>query len=98
MSRATLYAYVSRGLIRSEAGTGARRRLYRADDVKRLRDRKAPGREPAGARPEALAWGAPVLDSAITLIAEGRLFYRGRDACELAATATIETVAAILWD
>jgi len=97
VSRATLYAYVSRGLIRSEASGGGRSRVYRAEDVKLLRDRKTPGREPA-TDGHALAWGAPVLDSTITLIADGRLFYRGRDAARLARTATLETVAAILWE
>ena len=32
----TLYAYVSRGLLRSEAIDGQRQRRYRADDVARL--------------------------------------------------------------
>ena len=98
VSRATLYAYVSRGLIRSEASAGPRTRLYRADDVSLLRDRKGTGREPPEAGAQALAWGAPVLDSAITLIENGGLFYRGRDAAVLAETASLETVAAILWD
>jgi citrate synthase len=89
VSRATLYAYVSRGLIRSEPVPGSRNRLYRADDVRRLRARPEPG--------EALNWGAPVLSSAITLIADGRLYYRGRDACALAVTNSVESVARLLW-
>ena len=60
---ATLYAYVSRGLVRSEPGSGRRRR-YLAADIEALRRRQAAGREPAAA----LDWGAPVLDSAITSI------------------------------
>ena len=32
ISQATLYAYVSRGLLRSEAVDGRRERRYRADD------------------------------------------------------------------
>jgi hypothetical protein len=35
-------------------------------------------------RQAAIAWGDPVLDSAITTIADGRLYYRGRDAERLA--------------
>ena len=36
----TLYAYVSRGLVRSEAGEGKKRnRRYRAEDVRRLKER-----------------------------------------------------------
>jgi citrate synthase len=38
-----------------------------------------------------------VLDSAITLITEGKLYYRGRDARELALTRSVEEVAALLW-
>ena len=45
----------------------------------------------------ALAGEAPVLESALTLIEDGRLYYRGRDACELSRTATLEQVAALLW-
>lgn len=89
VGRATLYAYVSRGLIRSEPVAGSRSRLYRADDVRRLRARPEPG--------ETLSWGAPVLTSAITLIADGRLHYRGRDACALAVSASVESVARLLW-
>jgi citrate synthase len=36
VSPATLYAYVSRGLLRSEGTNGQRERRYRADDVARL--------------------------------------------------------------
>jgi citrate synthase len=38
-----------------------------------------------------------VLDSSLTLINEGRIFYRGRDALELARRASVEEVAALLW-
>ena len=50
ITRATLYAYVSRGLIRSEPEEGARTRRYRADDVRALKNRRAPPGERA-ARP-----------------------------------------------
>ena len=40
VSRATLYAYVSRGRIRSEAAPGGeRRRRYSRDDIERLKAR-----------------------------------------------------------
>lgn len=39
-----------------------------------------------------------MLESALTLIDAGRLYYRGRDAIELSRTATFEQVAALLWD
>jgi citrate synthase len=41
ISRATLYAYVSRGLVRSEAAAGSRRaRRYQREDVARLKARR----------------------------------------------------------
>lgn len=43
----TLYAYVSRGLIRSEPGSdGKRGHRYRAEDVLRLKERKRARRDP----------------------------------------------------
>jgi citrate synthase len=98
ISHATLYAYVSRGLIRSEtAGDSHRTRRYRTEDIERLRERKESRRNPAHIAASALHWGEPVLDSAITLIADGHLYYRGRDAVKLARQSTVEQVAALLW-
>jgi citrate synthase len=98
VSAATLYAYVSRGLIRSEPADGKKRvRRYHGEDVQRLRERKELRRNPAKLAEQALHWGAPVLDSAITLIADGRLYYRGHDVLRLAATRTVEEVAALIW-
>ncbi len=94
VSLPTLYAYVSRGLIRSEPRAGGRTRLYRAEDVRTLLARRD---KPDGeAKP--LDWGAPVLESAITLVPGDGLYYRGRDATRLAASASLETVSALLWD
>lgn len=97
VSRATLYAYVSRGLVRSEAGADAHARRYRLDDIVGLVKRKAARRDPTRVAAEALQWGAPVLESALTLIADGRLYYRGQDAVTLAHTASLERVAGLLW-
>lgn len=99
VSKATLYAYVSRGLISThEAPDDPRRRLYSAQDIDLLRTRKATGRRPSDAAAASLDWGLPVLSSGITLIDGGRLSYRGQDATRLAQTATIEDVAQLLWD
>src|SRR6266542_1341146 len=88
ISRPTLYSYVSRGLIRSTAGAaGARERRYSADDVERLRTRAEERRDPRKVAERALHWGVPVLESSITLIDEGRLYYRGHDVAELAQVA-----------
>ena len=57
-----------------------RRSLYRAADIAALAQRKARGRKASDVAAGAIAWGEPVLASAITTVAGGRLFYRGRDA------------------
>src|SRR5512143_3483631 len=84
VSLPTLYAYVSRGLIRSEAGEDIRRqRRYHAEDVQRLKERKEQRRDPTRATAQALHWGTPLLESTLTFINEGKLYYRGYDAIML---------------
>jgi citrate synthase len=98
VSRATLYAYVSRGFIRSQSiPGGARERRYSRDDVERLRQRSQQRREPDAAAARALHWGMPILESGITLIDGTRLYYRGDDACGLARTHSLDQVAALIW-
>ncbi|GIV78262.1 citrate synthase family protein [Litorilinea aerophila] len=98
ISLGTLYAYVSRGLIRSEAtAEGGRKRRYHAADVQALKQRRERRRRPAQGLDDALHFGDPVLESAITLIENGRLYYRGHEATELARTHPFEAVAALLW-
>src|SRR5215218_6057563 len=98
VSLATLYAYVSRGMVRSEAVEGKRRnRRYRAEDVRRLKERKERRRDPDRVAEGALHWGTPVLESGITLIDGGGLYYRGRDVVALAGEMSIEEVAALIW-
>lgn len=99
VSRATLYAYVSRGLVRSRAKAGVRQRQYLAADIEALVQRKRSRADPAVAASEALGFGGlPVLESALSSVEGGRLRYRGRDAVALAQGATLEEVAALLWD
>ncbi|HEV7238266.1 MAG TPA: citrate/2-methylcitrate synthase [Thermoanaerobaculia bacterium] len=98
VSRATLYAYVSRGYVRSEPVPGTpRERRYAREDVERLRVRAEERRNPEKAAENALRWGVPILESGITLIAGGKLYYRGHDAAELARTRTLEEVASLIW-
>jgi citrate synthase len=98
VSRTTLYAYVSRGFVRSQATPGpSRERHYSRDDVDRLRRRTEERRNPDKAVAHALQWGMPVLESAITLIDGHRLYYRGYDALVLARTRSIEDVASLIW-
>src|SRR5262245_55779069 len=88
---ATLYAYVSRGLVRSMASADGREHRYYAADIERLKRTKRKGRR-TGAPPRAFDLYAPVLDSSLCLIEGGRLYYRGRDATKLAEHATLEEV------
>lgn len=93
----TLYAYVSRGRVQTKADPGdPRRSLYRAADIAQLTQRKARSRKPSEVAAGAIAWGEPVLSSAITTVSAGRLFYRGRDAVELAGIETLESTARLL--
>ncbi len=98
VSAATLYAYVSRGLLRSEGNLGQRERRYRAEDVSQLKRRRQVGRKAESIAANALDFGTPVLESSLTLIENGRLFYRGHDATRLARSASLEQVAQLLWD
>ena len=99
VTRATLYAYVSRGFIRSQPGTGtSRERLYARDDVERLKQRTEERKAPDKAAARALQWGMPILESSITLIDGQRLYYRGLDAAALAHERTLESVATLIWN
>ena len=97
VNRATLYAYVSRGRVRSEPVPGSRRRRYAREDLERLKARAAERRNPEKAAEQALHWGLPILESEITLIADGRIYYRGHDAALLAREHSLADVAALLW-
>ena len=97
VSRQTLYAYVNRGLLRAHETTDPRQRRYASEAVARLALERGRGRRPGEVAKATLDWGAPVLESAITLIRDGRLFYRGQDAAVLAREATVEEVAELLW-
>ncbi len=98
VSRPTLYAYVSRNRIGTHAAPDdPRRSLYDAVDVGRLAQRKRSGRSRRAVAASTISWGEPILVSAITRIEDGHLEYRGRDAIALAEAATLEDVAALLW-
>src|SRR5271169_300700 len=87
----TLYAYVSRGRLRSIGVPGTRQRRYRAAEVEALR---ASGANPRSADPDALM---PVIGSSICLIENGTHYYLGQDAIGLSVAATLEDVATLLW-
>ena len=98
VTKATLYAYTSRGQLRSEPlPERPRERRYYSEDIEQWKDRKEARRDPARAAVRGLHWGSPVIDSALTLIHDGRLYYCGQDAVQLARTATLEQAAELLW-
>ncbi|MDR1828389.1 MAG: citrate synthase, partial [Methylobacteriaceae bacterium] len=104
----TLYANVSRGKIRAKPDPKeSHRSLYHSEDVERMAGRNAGKRRAAG-KPAHNPAGSVAPDSgcppseapapAVSCVWGGRLWYRGRDAVELADTASLEQTAALLWN
>lgn len=96
ISLSTLYAYVSRGLIRSEPDTSKRRRRYRTEDVEALLARRTEKVDASAG--QALNWGEPVCESQLTLIRDGELYYRGRHVSKLLKESIFEDVIGLLWE
>src|SRR5271156_1263349 len=109
----TLYAYVSRGWLRSYRRRIGRQALYRRDDIDALRDlATAEGGRRGRSLPDASSWvtvaqppasdgsayGVIVAESAVSSIIEGRLAYRGYPVEELIAHASFEEVCLLLWN
>ena len=86
---ATLYAYVSRGLLRRDRAADGRASLFDSGEVERLARRGRP-RRPVGV-------ADITVESAITEITRDQLRYRGLDVIRLATTRTFEDVAELLW-
>jgi citrate synthase len=78
ISKTTLYAYVSRGLVRSEYGLNQRSRVYHRLDLERLKQRKRIRQQPSAEMSSALYWGSPLLESGLTLLTNGQVFYRAK--------------------
>jgi citrate synthase len=105
VKRETLYAYASRGLVRSAAaggasaaGKGTRGRVYNRSDVDRLRARSQARAGHGAVAASALRWGEPVLETSIGSIGREGPLYRGRLAVELAREgASFEDVCSLLW-
>ena len=98
VSLPTLYSYVSRGLLASVSNGQSRRKRYPQEDVLRLAARKNDAKRGGQTAVAAMHWGLPVLETQISQILDGRLLYRGCDATTLAASATLEAAASLLWD
>ncbi|MEV5573344.1 citrate/2-methylcitrate synthase [Spirillospora sp. NPDC052269] len=86
---ATLYAYVSRGVLRRRRDETGRRSLFDADQVEELARKGRPRRGPG---PSELA-----IESSVTALGPDRPYYRGRDALALATGHHFEAVAEWLW-
>ena len=87
---ATLYAYVSRGLLGRERAPDGRTSTFDPAELDRLARRGRPRR---GRRPAAEL----VVASALTAIDQGQPWYRGLAVSDLAATRGFEEVAEWLW-
>src|SRR5215217_7463543 len=87
---ATLYAYVSRGLLTRERAPDGRASTFDPAEIDRL---ARPGRPRRGRRPATDL----VLPSAITTIAHGIPWYRGLPVPDLAGSRSFEEVATWLW-
>jgi citrate synthase len=86
---ASLYSYVSRGVLAPRRGPDGRASLFDAEEIAGLARRGRPRRAPAGAE--------LVIESELTEIADDRLRFRGHDAIALATSRSFEDVAALLW-
>lgn len=84
---ATLYSYVSRGLLRSRRDPDGRRSLFDAAEIAALHRRAHPPRQDQQL----------TIESAVTTLGDDRPYYRGRDALALARSSTFEQVAEWLW-
>jgi len=94
----TVYAYVSRGKLEVMPDPAdSRRSLYRAEDVAVLARRKQAGRKRETVAANTLFGAEPSVPTAVSAFLRQRLYYRGQDALALAASATVEDVAALLW-
>jgi citrate synthase len=107
----TLYAYVSRGWLKSYRRKVGRQALYRRSDIEALRRVIAPERGVrARSLPDASSWvtvaqpptdGSPtgviVAESAVSSIIEGQIAYRGYPIGELVERASFEEVCLLLW-
>ncbi len=93
---ATLYAYVSRGLLASEPGENARQRRYRLSELIKLRQSTRGFKSPQIA--EEGSWTGPIIKSAITEIREDGHRYRGFDVFNLLKdNMPFEAVTELLW-
>ena len=88
----TVYAYVSRGVLRRTLDDDGRTSLFDPAGVDRLARHGRPRRDVARVGAVDVS-----LSTAITEIHDDRLLFRGHDAVALARDSTFEAVAELLW-
>ena len=98
ISLATLYSYVSRGLLSSKKSSDSHRKHYDRQEVMHLAARRGDAKHGGHLAASAMNWGIPILETRISHIVDGKLLYRGYDASDLAQHDTLEAVACLLWD
>jgi citrate synthase len=89
VKQASLYSYVSRGVLTRRKAEGSRTSLFSATEVEGLARRGRPRRAPGAAE--------LVIETDLTEITGHHLRYRGWDAIELARDHSLEEVAGLLW-
>jgi citrate synthase len=89
IKQASLYAYVSRGVLTRRRDVDGRASMFDVDEVEQLARRGRPRRAGAGAE--------LVIESALTEITSRTQRYRGYDATDLALRSTFQDVAMLLW-
>jgi citrate synthase len=89
IKQASLYAYVSRGVLNRRRDADGRASIFDSDEVEELARKGRPRRS-----------GGPaelVIETAVTEIRDSTLRYRGHDATDLAVHRSFEDVASLLW-
>jgi citrate synthase len=95
---ATLYTYVSRGLIKSIPDSASRTSRFARADIERLIARSQAHAGVLARAETAMRWGEPIISTQITEITPEGPRYRGRSAIDLARAGTsFEAVANFLW-
>lgn len=89
IKEASLYSYVSRGVLTRRKTEGSRLSLFSADDVEKLARRGRPRGTPGAIE--------LVIKTSLTEISGDKLRFRGRDALALATRIDLEDVASLLW-
>ena len=88
VQQATLYSYVSRGMLSRRRAPDGRASLFDPGEIEEMARH---------GRPRGRGGSEIVIESALTEIGDGRLRYRGHDVLRLATGRSFEEVAGLLW-